>query len=455
MGESDMADKADAGAVGASAVHARPDASRGRASLSLGRRAAPLELLAPAGGPEQLEYAIRFGADAVYLATERFGMRKRASNFTRDDLPRVVDYAHGRGVAVHVACNVVMGEADVADLPSYLEAVEASGADALIVSDLGALRLVRRCAPHVKVHVSTQASVANTEAAMAWYELGASRIVCAREMSVAQIAAMRARIPDDLELEVFAHGSMCMAYSGRCLVSDYLTGRAANGGNCTQPCRWAWELREPSRPDQVFSVEEDPADEDGRGGATYLFNSCDLNMLAHLGDLAAAGVDSIKLEGRGRKAFYTATVVGAYRRVLDGEPAESVAPELEKVSHHPYSTGFYYGPAHQAPTSAASGSEWLWAAAVVGCQELFGGAPAWEVEAVARNRFDAASELEVLSPGRPARALRISDLRWVHDDGEGTAVAEPVAAAARQMDRSRFVCDVELRTGDIVRVRRA
>ena len=178
-------------------------------------------------------------------------------------------------------------------------------------------------------------------------------------------------------------------------------------------------------------------------------------MLAHLGDLAAAGVDSIKLEGRGRKAFYTATVVGAYRRVLDGEPAESVAPELEKVSHHPYSTGFYYGPAHQAPTSAASGSEWLWAAAVVGCRELFGGAPAWEVEAVARNRFDAASELEVLSPGRPARALRISDLRWVHDDGEGNAVAEPVAAAARQMDRYRFVCDVELRTGDIVRVRRA
>ena len=268
------------------------------------------------------------------LATDRFGMRKRASNFTCDDLPRVVAYAHGRGVAVHVACNVVMGEADVAELPAYLELVEAAGADALIGSDLGALHLARRHAPHVKVHVSTQASVANADAALVWHELGASRIVCAREMSVAQIAAMRSRIPDDLELEAFAHGSMCMAYSGRCLISDYLTGRAAwNGGSCTQPCRWAWELHEPSRPGQAFPVEEDPAGEDGRGGATYLFNSCDLNMLAHLDDLAAAGVDAVKLEGRGRKAFYTATVVGAYRRVLDGEPAESVAPELEKISH--------------------------------------------------------------------------------------------------------------------------
>ena len=443
-----------------------------------GQRAIPLELLAPAGGPEQLAYAIRFGADAVYLATDRFGMRKRASNFTCDDLPRVVAYAHGRGVAVHVACNVVMGEADVAELPAYLELVEAAGADALIVSDLGALRLARRHAPHVKVHVSTQASVANADAALVWHELGASRIVCAREMSVAQIAAMRSRIPDDLELEAFAHGSMCMAYSGRCLISDYLTGRAANGGSCTQPCRWAWELHEPSRPGQAFPVEEDPAGEDGRGGATYLFNSCDLNMLAHLDDLAEAGVDAVKLEGRGRKAFYTATVVGAYRRVLDGEPAESVASELEKISHHPYSTGFYYGPAHQAPASAASGSEWLWAAEVLECRELPGGGPGgaesgadgglrggrdvgrrgdpfgWEAEAVARNRFEPSDELEVLSPGIPARRLRISDVRWVHDDGVGGRVAESVAAASRQMDRYRFACDAPLRAGDIVRVRR-
>ena len=438
----------------------------------LGRTGAPLELLAPAGGPEQLEYAIRFGADAVYLATGRFGMRKRAANFTPDDLPRAVAYAHERGVAVHVACNVVMNDSDLADLASYLELVDRSGADALIVADLGAMRLARRHAPHLSLHVSTQASVANAEAALAWRELGASRIVCAREMSVAQIAAMRATVPDDLELEAFVHGSMCMAYSGRCLVSDFLNGRSANEGNCTQPCRWAWELREPSRPGQVFGVEED-------GEATYLFNSRDLNMIEYLGDLAAAGVDSVKLEGRGRKAFYTATVVGAYRRAIDGEPAADVAPELLKVSHRPYSTGFYYGPASQAPASDSSDSDWIWVAEVTDARPADRGEAEglgrWEVEVVARNRFDCESELEVLSPGRPTRRLRISDLQWVcegdeaedeaaGDDGElageseGPAAvppfvvpAEPVACANRQMERYRFLSDIPLEPRDIVR----
>ena len=440
------------------------ETNRGQGAI-VGRRGRPLELLAPAGGPEQLAYAIRYGADAVYLATERFGMRKRASNFTLADLPRVVAYAHERGVAVHVACNVVMKDGDLAELPAYLEAVERSGADALIVADLGALRLARRHAPHVQLHVSTQASVANAEAARTWWELGASRVVCAREMSVAQIAAMRATVPDELELEAFAHGSMCMAYSGRCLISDYLTGRSANEGNCTQPCRWAWELGEPSRPGQVFTAEEDPTGEDAHGsagcgdarhgGATYLFNSRDLNMIEHLADLAAAGVDSIKLEGRGRKAFYTATVVGAYRRALDGAPVREVAPELEKVSHRPYSTGFYYGPAHQAPVSDSSGSDWLWAAEVAGCRDLPKGPFTWEADVLARNRFEPTDELEALSPGTAAQRLHIGELRWVHEDEDGHDVAEPVAVANRQMERYRFMCDAPLRAGDIVRVRRA
>ena len=455
----------------------------GREALTCGMRL-PMELLAPAGGREQLEYAVRFGADAVYLATDRFGMRRRASNFRADELADVVAWAHERGVAVHVACNIVMRQGYLTELADYLELVGRSGADALIVSDLGAMRLARRHAPGVALHVSTQASVANAEAALAWYELGARRIVCAREMSLADIAAMRAQIPDDLELEVFAHGSMCMAYSGRCLISDYLTGRSANEGDCTQPCRWAWELREPSRPGQAFAVEEDlpmwgagsPAPGDG---ATYLFNSRDLNMIAHLGELAAAGVDSIKIEGRGRKAFFTATVVGAYRRALDGADPGEVAAELEKVSHRPYSTGFFFGPAHQAPASAASDSEWLWAAEVVEAREA---SAACEALVVARNRFDCASELEVLSPGEPARPLRIVDLRWVHavdvtggsdgtdDAGDidadradtdyadadraGTEVAEPVACANRQMDRYLFSCDVMLRPHDIIRARK-
>lgn len=408
--------------------------------MPLDRR--PMELLAPAGGSEQLAYAIRFGADAVYLATERFGMRRRATNFRDEDLPQAVAYAHERGVAVHLACNVVVHDGDLDALASHLERAQAAGVDACIVGDLGALRLARRHAPNVAVHVSTQASVSNAEAALTWYELGARRIVCAREMSVEQIASMHRKLPDDLELEVFAHGSMCMAYAGRCMISDYLTGRSANQGNCTQPCRWAWSLREPSRPDREFAVEEDEE-------ATYLFNSRDLNMLEHLDDLAAAGVDSIKIEGRGRGAFYAATVTGAYRRVLDGEDPRAVTRELETFSHHPYSTGFFYGPAHQAPESGASEQEWLWVAEVERCAPLPGGR--WEIQAVARNRFDASCALEAVSPGRPSRPLAIEGLRWVHENEEGRPVEEPVAVAGRQMERYRFVCNQELRTHDIVR----
>lgn len=402
------------------------------------------ELLAPAGGREQLEYAIRFGADAVYLATERFGMRKRASNFSIAELPEVVAYAHEHGVRVHVACNVVVQDRQLGELASYAEAVERAGADALIVSDLGALRVLRRHAPHVAIHVSTQASVANAEAALVWYGLGATRIVCAREMSLEQIAAMRRKVPDDLELEAFVHGSMCMAYSGRCMVSDYLTGRAANGGNCTQPCRWEWRLQEPSRPDQVFGVEED---EEG----SYLFNSCDLNMVAHLDALAAAGVDSVKLEGRGRKAFYVATVTNAYRRVLDGAEAADVAGELETISHRPYSTGFYFGPAHQAPRSRGSEQGWLWAAEVVGtslkCDD------GWETEVVARNRFAVGDVLEVLSPGIPTGRVVVRGLRWEHLGEDGSHLDEPVAVAGRQMERYRLTGTAPLKPYDILRRR--
>ena len=322
-----------------------------------------MELLAPAGGKEQFEYAIRFGADAVYLACERFGMRKRASNFKVEDLPWVSAYAHERGVAVHVACNTVMHEDDLKGLPAYFEAVQKAGVDALIISDMGAFALAKRYAPEVDLHVSTQASVSNSAAALAWHELGARRVVCAREMSLADIAAMHADLPASLELEVFAHGSMCMSYSGRCIISDFLNGRPANGGHCTQPCRWEWKLEEPSRPGETFTLEEDER-------ATYLFSSRDLNMLEHLKELEAAGVDSIKLEGRGRGAFYAATVTGAYRRVLDGEDPATVASELETISHHPYGTGFFFGPAHQAPYLRQSQSEWMWVAEVLGCEQV-------------------------------------------------------------------------------------
>ena len=443
-----------------------------------------MELLAPAGGKEQLEYAIRFGADAVYLACERFGMRKRASNFKVEDLPWVSAYAHERGVAVHVACNTVMHEGDLKELPAYFEAVQKAGVDALIISDMGAFALAKRYAPEVDLHVSTQASVSNSAAALAWHELGARRVVCAREMSLADIAAMHADLPDSLELEVFAHGSMCMSYSGRCIISDFLNGRPANGGHCTQPCRWEWKLEEPSRPGETFTLEEDER-------ATYLFSSRDLNMLEHLGELEAAGVDSIKLEGRGRGAFYAATVTGAYRRVLDGEDPATVASELETVSHHPYGTGFFFGPAHQAPYLRQSQSEWMWVAEVLGCEQVdeageaacegapaageapasngapaageapaCEGAPVYRVTFRARNRFDCASELEVLSPGRASEPLHVSDLRWLPAGADGAAgegeavVAVPVDAVTRQMETYLMTCDRSLRPHDIVRARR-
>lgn len=455
-----------------------------------------MELLAPAGGKEQLEYAIRFGADAVYLACERFGMRKRASNFKVEDLPWVSAYAHERGVAVHVACNTVMHEDDLKELPAYFEAVQKAGVDALIISDMGAFALAKRYAPEVDLHVSTQASVSNSAAALAWHELGARRVVCAREMSLADIAAMHAALPDSLELEVFAHGSMCMSYSGRCIISDFLNGRPANGGHCTQPCRWEWKLEEPSRPDETFTLEEDER-------ATYLFSSRDLNMLAHLGELEAAGVDSIKLEGRGRGAFYAAAVTGAYRRVLDGADPAEVASELETVSHHPYGTGFFFGPAHQAPYLRQSQSEWMWVAEVLECEQVgeageaaalsadepgsgvasgavcadCGGTDAtaglaseeaahdaaYQVTFRARNRFDCASELEVLSPGCASEPLHVRDLRWLcaqTSGGEGAgadaevAAPVPVDVVTRQMETYLMTCDRPLRPYDIVRARR-
>ena len=300
-----------------------------------------MELLAPAGGMEQLQAAVRFGADAVYLAADRFGMRARAANFKLEDIPKAVACAHAAGVKVHVTCNVLMGADDIEALPAYLRALDQAGVDALIIGDLGAFALAREHAPHVDLHVSTQASVANAAAARVWHSLGATRVVCAREMSLDDIARLRQDAPPDLEIEAFAHGAMCMAVSGRCLISSYLTGRSANKGHCTQPCRWRYTLEEEKRPGEHFPIEEDD-----RGA--FVMNAKDLNMIEHLGALKAAGVDSIKIEGRNKKAFYVASVVGAYRRALDGAPLEEVVPELLAVSHRPYGTGFYFGEAEQA-----------------------------------------------------------------------------------------------------------
>lgn len=406
------------------------------------------ELLAPAGGQAQLEAAVRFGADAVYLAADRFGLRQRAANFALDDVPAAVAHSHGAGARVYVTLNALMDADDLAALPAYLEALAASGVDAFIVSDLGALRLAQRHAPGVELHVSTQASVCNAEAARAWHELGASRIVCAREMSVGDIARMRADIPRELELEAFVHGAMCMAVSGRCLISAALTGRSGNKGHCTQPCRWSYALVEEQRPGEFFPVEEDV-----RG--TYVMNAQDLNMLAHLDDLAAAGVDSFKIEGRNKKAFYVASVVRAYRQVMDGAPAAEAAGELLAVSHRPYGTGFYYGDAQQAPDVDGYATECLHAATVEACEPALSGDGAFRVTARCYNRFCEGDELEALTPEPRIARVRVRNLAWLPaPDGDGSQPERvPVAVANRSAERYAFETGEELAPGDFLRRR--
>ena len=373
-----------------------------------------MELLAPAGGIEQLRAAVRFGADAVYLASDRFGMRARAANFALKDIPAAVEIAHAAGVKVHVTANILMEQGDLTALPDYFRALDAAGVDAFIIGDLGAAAIARRVAPRVALHVSTQASVANSEAARVWHSLGASRVVCAREMSLDDIARMREDMPADMEIEAFAHGAMCMAVSGRCLISSYLTGRSGNRGHCTQPCRWSYTLEEEKRPGEHFPIEED-----GRG--TFIMNAKDMNMLAHLDALRAAGVDSIKIEGRNKKAFYVASVVNAYRQVLDGAPAADFAAELEAVSHRPYGTGFFFGEAEQAPNYDGYEQQAMHVADVVASD-----AGTRTIVARCRNRFEEGEELEILSPRVPISRVVVRNLTWLPDSTESDPDPAPV-----------------------------
>ena len=424
-----------------------------------------MELLAPAGGWEQLEYAVHFGADAVYLASQRYGMRRRADNFSEDDLPRVVEYAHAHGVDVHVTVNTMMTDADTDDLPRYFGVLEAAGVDAVIVGDMGALAIARSAAPHVAIHLSTQASCMNAEAAKLYASIGVSRIVLAREMSLEAIAEMRWRLPEEIELEAFVHGAMCMAYSGRCLISDHLAGRGANVGHCAQPCRWKYALVEETRPGQYFPVEQDD-----RG--SFIMSSNDMNMLSHLQELADAGVNSVKIEGRAKGAYYVASTVNAYRHVLDGASADAWQAELETTSHRPYSTGFYFGGPGQNQGTVEYARSHQMVARVLGCAAE--GDALFRVEVLCRNRFFEGEELEVISPDADVRTVRVENLRWhaapetdpsdIERDGIGRLVGpDPsceggtlvaVGVANRTMERYSFTVLFELHERDILRIRR-
>ena len=328
--------------------------------------AAKAELLSPAGDRERLRLAVLYGADAVYLAGRQFGMRSSAVNFSDEDLRWAVDYAHARGVKINVTCNTLPREAELRELPAYLEFLQEAGVDALIIADLGVLELAKLHAPRVARHVSTQFGVINSATANALFRLGADTVVLARETPLEDIRKIRDNTPPELRIEAFVHGAMCVSFSGRCLLSNYLTGRDANRGQCAQPCRWKYHLVEETRPGQYFEITED--------GGTYILNSRDMRMIEHLPELLEAGVSSLKIEGRMKSAYYTAVTTNAYRHALDaalaGEPLDPLwVSETEKCSHRPYTTGFYFGEPGQHYDEASYSSTAEIAAVVQSCGE--------------------------------------------------------------------------------------
>lgn len=353
-------------------------------------RAEKLELLAPAGDMERLNMAVRYGADAVYLAGTSFGMRSFAGNFSPEELPRAVALAHSHGVKVHVTVNTMPRGDEVPKLPAHLELLDGAGVDALILADLGAFTLAGKYAPHCQRHISTQQSISNSVCARAWYDLGASRVVLARELSLEEIARIREETPRALEIETFGHGAMCVSYSGRCLLSNYMTGRDSNRGACAQPCRYQYALMEEKRPGEYFLVFEDEK-------GTYILNSRDMCMIDHLDDLMNAGVDCIKIEGRAKSAYYAAIVTGAYRHAIDavqqGLPVDPVwREEVERVSHRIYSTGFYYGFPGQYTESSRYIRQWQVCAIVQDCD-----GDGWATLSL-RNKFSAGDQVELVGP---------------------------------------------------------
>ena len=349
-----------------------------------------LELLSPAGDMERLRMSVLYGADAVYLAGTAFGMRSFAGNFTPEELPVAVRYAHDHGVKVHVTVNTMPRNEEIANLPSYLEQLDAAGVDALIVADLGAFTLAGKYAPRCERHISTQQSIANYECATAWYDLGAKRVVLARELSLSEISCIREKCPKELEIETFGHGAMCVSYSGRCLLSNYMTGRDSNRGECAQPCRYQYALMEEKRPGEYFPVFEDEK-------GTYILNSRDMCMIDHLKELMDVGVDCIKIEGRAKSAYYAAITTGAYRHCIDdvfaGRPVDPVwRDEVEHVSHRIYSTGFYYGFPGQYTENSRYIREWQICAIVESCDEN------GKAVCSLRNEFSVGDELEMVGP---------------------------------------------------------
>ena len=387
-----------------------------------------VELLSPAGDMERLRMALHYGADAVYLAGREFGMRSTVVSFNDETLRRAVQEAHSVGARLYVTCNTLPREDELKRLPDYLAFLQEIGVDALIIADLGVMRLAKKYVPKLGLHVSTQLGVINSETANVLYDLGADTVVLARETPLEDIRKIRAETPKDLKIEAFVHGAMCVSFSGRCLLSNYMTGRDANRGQCAQPCRWKYHLVEETRPGEYFEITED--------GGTYILNSRDMCMIEHIPELIDAGITSMKIEGRMKSAYYTAVATNAYRNAIDsalrGEKLDPIwVEETRKIRHRPYSTGFYFGMPGQSYEHTNYTSTYDVAAVVETCDE--------EGSAVVtqRNKFAAGDKLELLRRDAKPVSFTAGELR----DEEGVLIED--ARHPMMTVRMRLPCKAE------------
>lgn len=407
------------------------------------------ELLAPAGDRECLISALDYGCDAVYLAGKAFGMRAGARNFDGEELAEAVRLAHSRGVKVYLACNTVPLNSELEAFPRFIAQANDAGVDAVIACDLGVISMVKEYAPRLALHVSTQAGVVNYRTALELYKMGARRVVLAREVDLNGIREIRANIPEDMEIEVFVHGAMCVSFSGRCLISQYLTGRNANRGECAQPCRWSYYLMEEKRPNEFYKVEEDE-----RG--SYILNARDLCMIEHLDDLIEAGVGSFKIEGRAKSAYYVALTVNAYRTALDaavkGErPPRWAIEEVNKISHRPYSTGFFYGTpqqgaAEQNPREITNGGQYYADSGYMRESDFAGTADSCEngiMRITQRNYFTVHDKLEIVAPG--AEPIPFRPRRLINSEGAEIEIAN------RATEKITAVTDITVPPHSIIR----
>lgn len=403
------------------------------------------ELLAPAGNFEKLKAAVLYGADAVYLAGNAFGMRAAADNFTNEEIVEAAAYAHERGVKVYVTVNTMPRTNEYEALEEYIGFLATSGVDALIVSDLGVLSLVKRIAPDMEIHVSTQASSVSTYDVLAWRDLGAKRVVLARELTMKEVAEICKNIPDDTDIECFIHGAMCVSYSGRCLLSNFYTGRDSNRGACAQPCRWNYrtlEVFEEKRPDQPLSLYED---KDG----TFIMSSRDMCMIEHVPELIEAGITSFKIEGRMKSAYYTAVVTNAYRMAIDAYFADPEnykfnpewLDELCSVSHRDYATGYWF----DLPSESAQVCENM---GYIREKAYIATAVAYDAESslatfVQRNKVSRGEKVELISPGKIGRAFVAEEIF----DESGEAIESAPHPAMLFKVRVPF----KVKEGDILR----